>query len=60
MVDYTAVRKKRTVVEREIHSTVALSQLKEEPDTHYEDVSDLPSPGNVDLQENAAYAHVQH
>ena len=58
MVDYCAVRKKCTVVEREIHSTVALSQLKEEPDTHYEDFSDLPSPGNVDLQENAAY--VQH
>ena len=35
-------------------------QLKEKPDTEYEDVSDLPSPGNINLKENAAYAYMQH
>ena len=40
--------------------TVALSQLKEELDTKYEDINDLRSPGNIDLKENAAYAYVKH
>ena len=54
MVHYCAVRKKRTVDTRE-RPTVALG-----PDAVYEDVSDLSSPGNINLKENAAYAHVQH
>ena len=40
--------------------TVVLSQLTEETDAKYEDISDLQSPGNIDLKENAAYAYVQH
>ena len=59
VVHYSTVRKKRTVDTRE-RPTVALSQLKEKPDAVYEDVSDVPSSGNIDLKENAAYAYVQH
>ena len=40
--------------------TVVLSQLMEEPDAKYEDISDLRSPRNIDLKKNAAYAYVQH
>ena len=40
--------------------TVVLSQLMEETDTKYEDISNLRSPGNIDLKENAAHAYVQH
>ena len=54
MVHYCAVRKKHAVDMRE-RPTVALR-----PDTEYEDVSDVSSPGNINLRENAAYAHVQH
>ena len=47
------VRKKHTVDERE-RPTVALG-----PDTEYEDVSDVSSPGNINLRENAAYGPIQ-
>ena len=59
VVHYCAVRRKHTVDTRE-RPTVALTQLKEKPDTEYEDVSDVPSSGNIDLKENATYAYVQH
>ena len=59
VVHYCAVRRKHTVDTRE-KPTVALSQLKEKPDAVYEDVSDLPSSGDIDLKENATYAYVQH
>ena len=32
-----------------------LDQLNEEPDTKYEDISDLRSRGNIDMKESAAY-----
>ena len=54
VVHYCAVRKKHTVDIRE-RPTVVLG-----PDTEYEDVSDVPSPGNINLKENAAYDYVQH
>ena len=53
-VHYYTVRKKHTVDERE-RPTVALGS-----DTEYEDVSDVSSPGNINLRENAAYDYVQY
>ena len=47
-------------MDTKIKHTVALDQLNEEPDTKYEDISDLRSRENIDLKENAAYASVQH
>ena len=60
MVHYCAVRRKKHAKDVRKKPTVVLSQLTEETDTKYEDISDLQSPGNIDLKENAAYAHVQH
>ena len=60
MVTYCALKKKHAVDMRQ-EPTVVLSQLNEEPDPKYEDISDLQSPGNIDLKENAAYiSYVQH
>jgi len=59
VVHYCAVRRKHAVDVRK-KPTVVLSQLTEETDAKYKDISDLQSPGNIDLKENAAYAYVQH
>ena len=73
VVHFYAVRKKHTVDMRK-RPTVALGPDTEYedvsdvprptvvlgPDTEYVDVSDVPSPESINLEENAAYAHVQH
>ena len=59
VLQYCVLKKKHTV-DTKIKHTVALDQVNEEPDTKYEDISDLQNRGNIDLKENAAYASVQH
>ena len=75
MVHCCAVRKKHTVDVRKKHTvdmrkkhtvdmrkepTVAPSPLRETPEADYAVISDRPSPGNIDLKENAAYSYVEN